>query len=89
MKKIVFLAVFSVACFTQARPEFHRTEYMNNLYYLGQKVCPIDYCKEPDNGFSMRAWCNDNHSPWGSSQFLVGWTQLSGVECFCGCNNLW
>ena len=72
-----------------AFPENLRPDKLGPNSYKHKDECPLDYCKNNDEGFSMRKWCEAHNGKWGEWPIVVGWTTVNGSACFCGCNNLW
>ena len=89
MKKTISMLLLICSVQAYAFPENLRRDTVLEGMYNSQKQCPLNYCKNNDEGFSMRNWCAQNGGEWGHWPVVIGWAKLNGFECFCGCNNLW
>ena len=89
MKQVLLIFLIFSSVEALAFPEKLRTDRLSQGVYDQQKQCTLDYCKNNDGGFSMRNWCSKNNGKWGEWPVVVGWADVNGFKCFCGCNNLW
>ena len=89
MRKILLTIILCSSLDAVAFPENLRPDTLNQGNYKQINECPLNYCKNNDDGYSMRKWCEAHNGKWGQWPIVVGWTKVSGFDCFCGCNNLW
>jgi hypothetical protein len=83
------IASLSVAVNCFAFPENLRPGTESAVFYDRNKECPLTYCENGDDGFSMRSWCQSHGGQPGKDPIIVGWAVVNGVSCFCGCNEAW
>lgn len=76
---------------TSAGAEGGPATWRINWKYLGQMDylpdCPKAHCHKPDNGATMRLWCQKNKNNLMNSlePITVGETSYNGYQCKCPC----
>lgn len=89
MKGLILTGVLWVGLSANAFTEDFRRMSVFQGQYKSADECPISFCRNTDNGFSMRKWCEKNNAKIGQWPVIVGWTKYNGYNCFCGCNEAW
>ncbi|MBC7429989.1 MAG: hypothetical protein H7336_15350 [Bacteriovorax sp.] len=87
--KSLLLGLTLLSINAHAFPEDLIPQRIGTISYKSSDHCPFNFCRNDDEGFGMRKWCELHNGRFGDNPILVGWTKVSGYACFCGCNNIW